>query len=71
MEGWDKQQSSQMGSFKSVLRKKKNCDEGVQTLAQVARIGCGIAILGDTQTLSGEGPEQPVITQITLSTRFD
>lgn len=59
------------GKFQISIKEKKNCDEGIQTLAQVARIGCGIAILGDTQTLSGEGPEQPVITQITLSRRFD
>lgn len=64
-EGWEATKLKD-GSLKSELWKKIRCYEGVQTLAQVPQRG-GIVILGDTQNLCEEWPEQPVLAQITLS----
>lgn len=39
--------------------------EGGQTLAQVARRGSGVSVLGDTENPPGNGPGQPAPTEPT------
>lgn len=48
--------------------KKKHlyCEDG-QTLEQVVQQGCGFSILGDTQNSTGNGPEQLIVVDPTLS----
>jgi len=66
----DKRYWTQIVTQKNFFSMFKNlffffCSKGGQT--EVAQRGCGVSILGDTQNLTGHGPNQPAVGDPALS----